>query len=185
MLGFIRLIDRLHAFTGRVCGWLTLLMVLVGAGNALLRYAGKLAGDSYSSNAYIEAQWYLFSLVFLFGAAWTLKTDRHVRVDVFYGRRTERQKAWIDLVGGLLFLLPFVAAAIWFLYPSVERSWSIKEISPDAGGLPRWPIKVAALVAFGSLFLQGLAEILRRIAFLRGRLDTLEQEAPRTAGEEA
>lgn len=174
MLRFIRTVDGLHRFTGRVCGWLTLLMILIGAGNALMRYAGKFFDASLSSNAYLEAQWYLFALVFLFGASWTLRTNRHVRVDVFYSRLSKRGQAWLDLAGGLLFLLPFTAFSVWVTFPSVRESWRVWETSSDAGGLPRWPIKTAALVAFASLFLQGTAEVLRRVAFLTGRIDTLD-----------
>ncbi|MEX1025127.1 MAG: TRAP transporter small permease subunit [Planctomycetota bacterium] len=174
MLRFLRAVDRFHRWTGRIAGWMVLAMVLIGAGNAVLRYVSRFAGKSLGSNAYLEAQWYLFSLVFLFGAAWTLATDRHVRVDVLYGRLGARARAWIDLVGGVVFLLPFCGFAIWVLLPSVIESWRVWEQSPDAGGLPRWPLKTAALAAFASLALQGVAEVVRRVLFLTGRLASLD-----------
>ncbi|MEM8934755.1 MAG: TRAP transporter small permease subunit [Acidobacteriota bacterium] len=117
---------------------------------------------------FLETQWYLFSVVFLLGASYTLRHDRHVRVDVFYGSLTPRRRALIDLVGTLLFLLPFCGFVLWSSWPAVANSWAVREASPDPGGLPRYPIKALILVAFTLLILQGLAEIVRRVAILRG-----------------
>jgi TRAP-type mannitol/chloroaromatic compound transport system permease small subunit len=165
-------IDRLNRALGAGVAWLTLVMVLVGALNALLRWVDGATGSALSSNAYIEAQWFLFSLVFLMGAARTLRANGHVRVDVLYGRLSARGKAWIDLVGGVLFLLPFCAFALIESWPYVLDSWQARggkgEISPDPGGLLYYPIKAAILVAFALLALQGLSEIVKRAAFLRG-----------------
>ena len=161
-------IDRLNRWVGQLVAWLTGAMVLLGAGNALARYLERDLGFQLSSNAYIEAQWYLFGLVFLLGAAHTLAVNEHVRVDVFYGRLSVRNRVWVDLIGMLIFLLPFCAFALWVSWPSVANSWSVREVSPDPGGLARYPIKSAILVCFSLLFLQGLSETIKRIAWLAG-----------------
>lgn len=165
-------IDRVNGWIGRATAWLALVMVLLGAFNALARWAGRLLERDLSSNAYLEGQWYLFSLLFLLGAAWALGEDRHVRVDVLYGRLSERAKAWIDLVGGFVFLLPFCIFALWASWPSVFRSFKLLEMSADPGGLPRWPIKAVVLLAFALLAIQGVSEIVKRAAFLRGHAPT-------------
>ena len=172
LLRLSRLIDRLSDAVGRAVSWLALAMVLLGAFNALARWLGRFVGRDLSSNAYIEEQWYLFSLLFLLGAAWVLREDRHVRVDVLYCRLSDRGKAWIDLVGGFIFLLPFCVFALVVSYPSVRSSILVRELSPDPGGLPRWPLKAMLLVAFGLLALQGVSEIVKRLAYLTGRAPT-------------
>lgn len=168
LLRLSRGIDRLNDAIGRGAAWLALVMVLLGAFNALARYVGRFVGRDLSSNAYLEGQWYLFSLLFLLGAAWTLRQDRHVRVDVLYGRLSARAKTWIDFVGTLIFLLPFCGFALWASLPSVRHSIQTWEVSPDPGGLPRWPIKAVILVAFVLLAAQGLSEAIKRLAVLRG-----------------
>ncbi|MEM9406227.1 MAG: TRAP transporter small permease subunit [Acidobacteriota bacterium] len=160
--------DRLSGVLGTLASWLALLMILVGAFNALARYLGRFTGVDLSSNAYLELQWYLFSLVFLLGGSYALSRDAHVRVDVFYSRLSEKAKAWIDLLGGLLFLLPFTVFGFWVSIPSVRNSFAVREVSPDPGGLWRWPIKAVILVSFALLFLQGVAEVLRNRARVRG-----------------
>ncbi len=162
-------IERANENVGRFTAWLVLVMTLVGAYNAVVRYLGRHLGANLSSNAYIELQWYLYSLIFLLGAAYTLKHNAHVRVDVFYGRVTQRMRAWINLLGTALFLLPFSVLTLWLSWPSVRNSWIVREGSPDPGGLPRYPIKSVILVAFVLLVLQGIAEIIRNVAILRGR----------------
>ena len=169
-------IDRVNERIGRAVYWLGLLMVLIGTFNAAARYLGRYLGVNLSSNAYIELQWYMFSLIFLLGAAYTLKQDAHVRVDVLYTRLSERARAWIDVLGLLLFLIPFSILAIWASWPSVRNSWAILETSPDPGGLPRYPIKTMIPLAFLLLILQGIAEAIKRIAFLRG---VAPEERPR------
>jgi TRAP-type mannitol/chloroaromatic compound transport system permease small subunit len=164
-----RAVDALNARVGRLAAWLTLAMVLIGAGNALARYSDRSTGLGLSSNAWIEAQWYLFSLVFLFGAPWALRTGGHVRVDVLYGRLGLRARAWIDLVGGLVLLIPFCVFALVVSWPSVAESIAIRELSPDPGGLPRWPLKACVPAAFALLLLQGLSEVVKRWALLAGR----------------
>lgn len=161
-------IDALNERIGRTVAWLVVVMTLVGAYNAVVRYLGRYLGVSLSSNAYIEMQWYLYSLVFLLAAAYTLKHNAHVRVDVLFGRASRRLRAWINLIGTALFLVPFALLTLWLSWPSVRNSWAVREMSPDPGGLPRYPIKTALLVAFALLALQGVAELLRNIAILRG-----------------
>lgn len=160
--------DRLSERLGGLVGWLALLMVLVGAYNAVVRYLGRFMGWSLSSNAYIELQWYLFSIVFLFGASYTMLRDRHVRVDVLYGRVSQAWRDRIDLAGTFLLMLPFTLYVLWVSIPSVRNSWAVRETSSDPGGLSRYPIKAALLVSFGLLALQGLSEAMKIVGRLRG-----------------
>lgn len=171
-LGLARRIDALNQAVGQGVKWLVLLATLISAGNAAMRY-----GFDLSSNAWLELQWYLFALIFLLGAGYTLKHDGHVRIDVLHGRFSPRARAWIDLLGGLLFLLPMAGLIGWLGWSAFLNSWAIGETSPDAGGLLRWPIKLAIPVGFGLLFLQGVSEIIKRIAFLAGRQDLTEGRA--------
>jgi TRAP-type mannitol/chloroaromatic compound transport system permease small subunit len=159
--------DALSDKLGQLVGWLTLAMVLLGAFNAVARYTGKFTGVNLSSNAYIELQWYLFSLIFLLGAAHTLQRDQHVRVDVLYGLLSKRAQARIDLAGGLFFLVPFCVFGLIMCWPTVRNSWSVWEVSPDPGGLPRYPLKTAMLLCFGLLLLQGFSELIKHIRTLR------------------
>ena len=161
-------IDALSEGVGRAVSWL-LAMVLLGSYNAVARYLGRWLGTNLGSNAYLEAQWYLFSLVFLLGGAYTLRHDAHVRVDVLYGRLSARARAWIDLLGSVLFLLPFCAFCVSVSWPAVRNSWAVWEGSPDPGGLPRYPIKTVIPVAFLLLALQGIVVAVRAARRLRGR----------------
>lgn len=120
------------------------------------------------SNAWLEMQWYLNSAVFLLVAAWALKRNEHVRIDVIAGRLSPRAQAWIDIVGSLLMLLPAVAIIAWYSWPSLVNSWHIREHSSDPGGLIRWPVRLLIPVAFTLLGLQGLSELIKRVAFLKG-----------------
>ena len=169
MLRMAQGVDRLNERVGRLTGWLALLMVLLGAYNTVARYLGRWLGGSLSSNAYIELQWYLFSLVFLLGAAHAFRVGAHVRVDLFYSRLSDRGRAWIDLLGDLFLLLPFCIFGLWVSWPSVMNSWQVREVSPDPGGLARYPIKAMILVAFVLLILQGLADAVKKIAILQGQ----------------
>ena len=161
-------IDRFNEWTGRGLYWLTLGMVGVGAFNAIARYLDRYTGLGLSSNTWIELQWYLFSLVFLLGAAYTLKQDDHVRVDVLYNWLSRRGRAWINVLGTVLFLLPFCAVVFWMSVPFVVDSWAILEQSSDPGGLPRYPIKTAIPLAFLLVMLQGVSLMIREAAVLRG-----------------
>ncbi len=160
-------IDRANDRIGAAIQWLVLLMVVVGAFNALARYATRYTGISLSSNAYFDLQWYMFSLIFLLGAAYGLNRDVHVRVDVLYSRLSIRGRAWIDLVGSVLFLLPFCVMMLWVSWPAVRNSWAVLEGSPDPGGLPRYPIKTLILVSFFLLFLQGVSQAIKQIERIR------------------
>ncbi len=169
LLSIASRIDRLNERIGRFACWLTFLMVLVGSYNAIARYAGRAWGMNLTSNALLETQWYLFSAVFLLGAAYALRHNAHVRVDVMFGRFTPRTQAWIELVGTLAFLVPFCVIMLWVSWAPVRNSWMILEMSPDPGGLPRYPIKSLIPLAFLLLLLQGLSDAVKRWAFLKGR----------------
>ncbi|MDH5675774.1 MAG: TRAP transporter small permease subunit [Myxococcales bacterium] len=171
-------LDRLSAATGRAVSWLSLLMVLLGAFNALARYLGRFASLDLSSNAYIELQWYLFSALFLLGAADTLRKDGHVRVDVFYGRLPPRGRAAIDLAGTLLLLIPFCVLVIYMSWPAVLSSWQLAEQSPDPGGLPRYPIKTLIPLCFALLILQALSEALKALSRIINPESPEPQEPP-------
>lgn len=160
-------IDSLNGWIGKATGWLLLAMIFVGALSAILRYVGQPLGLSISLNALGESQWYLFSAVFLLGAAWTLQEDAHVRVDVLYGRLAPKKQAVVDLAGTLLFLLPFCILMLWATWPAVLESWAVREVSPDPGGLPRYPIKALVPIAFALLFLQGVSQAIKALAALR------------------
>ncbi|MEM8485602.1 MAG: TRAP transporter small permease subunit [Bacteroidota bacterium] len=177
-------IDRLNERIGKLVYWLALVMVLIGAYNALARYIDRFTGWGMSSNTYIELQWYLFSVLFLLGAAYTLRHDKHVRVDVFYGRLSARGKAWVNLLGTLLFLFPFCVLMLIMSWPSVVNSWSVWEMSPDPGGLPRYPIKTIIPIAFILLILQGVSMVIHQVAILRNT-DAATGEEQLTVGGEA
>lgn len=164
LLKFSSRIDRLNEFIGRWSGWLTLLAIVVCTVNALVRYAFNL-----SSNAWLEMQWYLNSATFLLVAAYTLKINAHVRIDVIAGKLSPRKQAWIDILGGLFGLLPACLIIAWYSWPSLVNSYNIGEHSSDPGGLIRWPVRLLIPVAFVLLALQGASEIIKRWAFLAGR----------------
>lgn len=167
-------IDAFSERTGRAVAWLTLVVVLIGAFNAVARYLAKFIGVDLSSNAFIELQWYLFATIFLLGAAYTLKHNAHVRVDVLYDRFGPKTRAWINLVGHILFLIPFCVFMIFVTTPYVINSWKGWEGSPDPGGLPRYPIKTMMPIAFVLLLIQGIGETLKQILHLWGGEGELE-----------
>ncbi len=160
-------INRLTLAAGWVAMALVPPLVLVGVWNVVGRYLGRWWGRNLTSNALLELQWYLFSAVFLLGAAYTLYQNSHVRVDVLYHRWSERRRAWMDLLGTLLFLLPFVVLILWVTTPTVWASWRIWEQSPDPGGLPRYWVKSLPLLGFGLLLVQGIAQVVGLVHFLR------------------
>lgn len=175
LLALARAIDTLNEVIGRSVKWLVLAATLLSAGNAALRY-----GFDLSSNAWLELQWYLFAMIFLLGAGYTLKHNGHVRIDVIYGRLSPHKQAWIDIFGSLLFLLPVAGLMTWMGWAMFSESWAIQEHSPDSGGLLRWPIKLALPFGFGLLFLQGVAEIIKRIGMLSGQLPFAHEAAEET-----
>lgn len=176
LLGLARTIDRGTEIVGRMTYWLTLIMVFLAAFNAIARYQSRFTGINLSSNAFIETQWYLFSLIFLLGAAYALKHGAHVRVDVLYGRLGPRPQAWINLAGNLVFLIPFCIFMLYFTWPSVLSSWEVWEQSPDPGGLPRYPIKTMVPLAFVFLLLQGVADTIKQVALIKGVIEPEPEE---------
>lgn len=168
LLGIARAIDGVSTAVGKAMWWLTAAMVLIGAYNVITRYLGGYLGVQLSANVYLELQTYAFNLVFLLGAAYVLKSDAHVRVDIIYSQLGARARAWVDIAGTFIFLIPFCVIAIWFSYEYVLRSWAVWEQSPNPGGLPRYPIKTVIIIAFIMLIFQGLSEVIKNVAFLRG-----------------
>jgi TRAP-type mannitol/chloroaromatic compound transport system permease small subunit len=163
LLRVSRWIDALNAAFGKVADWAVLLACLISAGNALFRY-----GFSLSSNAWLEIQWYLFGVMVMFGAAFTLNKNGHVRIDIVYGNVSQRAQMWIDLVGSIVFLLPMAVILFWVSWPLFYQSYLIGETSSNAGGLVRWPIKLVLPLGFALVALQGISEIIKRIGALRG-----------------
>jgi TRAP-type mannitol/chloroaromatic compound transport system permease small subunit len=177
MQGWLRLaaaIDRVSHFFGWIAAWLVLLSALISAGNAASRYL-----FSASSNAWLEIQWQMFAGIFMLGAAWVLKLNEHVRVDLLYGSASQRRKLWTDVFGIILFLFPMTLVMVWFAWPFFLASYRGNEMSSNAGGLPLWPVKFLLPFGLVLLFLQGVAELIKRIAALRGVADeTTEYERP-------
>jgi TRAP-type mannitol/chloroaromatic compound transport system permease small subunit len=166
LLGLSRAIDWVNAQFGVIANWLVLLACLISAGNAGMRYL-----FSVSSNGWLEIQWYMFAGMVLLGAPFTLKMNEHVRVDLVYGLVSERTRIWIDIVCGFLFLLPICIILTYFTWPWFVESWNINEASSNAGGLVRWPVKLLLPVGFALMALQGISEIIKRIAALEHVID--------------
>ncbi|MDC9824947.1 TRAP transporter small permease subunit [Devosia sp. ZB163] len=182
-LRFTRVIDELSRLVGLLAIWLVLFSALVSAFNAIFRYSvsgmiwlertygGGVFGGMVSlyteySNVLSESVWYMFGGMVMLGGAWTLKLNEHVRVDLLYGAISERARTWIDLLGGLFFLMPLCILLIWFTWPWFVQAWTQNIMSNAAGGLPRWPVRLMLPVGFGVLMLQGIAEIIKCIAAL-------------------
>lgn len=163
LLRFSQFIDWMNAKVGAVANVMVLLACVVSAGNAMSRYAFDL-----SSNAWLEVQWYMFSVVVMLGASYTLQRNEHVRVDILYMQLTERQQHWVDILGGLFFLLPGCVLFAWLSWPLFYQSYAINEASNNAGGLLRWPVKLLLPLGFALLALQGISEIVKRIGALMG-----------------
>lgn len=170
LLALARGIDRLNDSVYAAIRWLTLAMIFLGAFNAIARYLTRYTGVALASNAYIDLQWYMFSLIFLLGAAYGLNREAHVRVDVAYARMSPRARAWVDLLGTALFLIPFCVMMLYTSWPAVRNSWSVREASPDPGGLARYPIKTVLLVCFTLLLAQAVSQLIKKTAALTGRL---------------
>jgi TRAP-type mannitol/chloroaromatic compound transport system permease small subunit len=166
LLALSRTIDRINEFIGRWVSWLILLAVLVSAGNAIIRKV-----FDTSSNAWLELQWYLFGAAFMLAAAYTLKQNDHIRIDIVYGMFSRRVQHWIDLLGHLFFLMPFVVLMVIYFVPYVSLSVRSGEMSTNAGGLIVWPAKAILLAGFFLLALQGVSEIIKKVAIMRGDMD--------------
>ncbi|WP_413467368.1 TRAP transporter small permease subunit [Pleurocapsa sp. FMAR1] len=177
------IIDRFTEKLGFVIDWLVVLTVSIGFYNVMARYLGKIVGIKLSSNALIELQWYLFSILFLVGFAYILKHGDNVRVDFLYTNFNQKQRAVIDFLGTVLFLIPFCAIGIWVTFNPVlqswgrlpDGSWGTWEISADANGLPRAPIKTMLILGLGLLLLQSISQAIKYLAILSGYEQVLAQ----------
>jgi TRAP-type mannitol/chloroaromatic compound transport system permease small subunit len=163
LLKLSRLIDAMNDGLGRIANWLVLAACLISAANAMSRYAFDI-----SSNAWLEIQWYLFAAIVMLGASHTLKVNEHVRVDILYTHLSERGKEWLDMVGTAIFLVPSMLVIAYYSWPFFMQSWNVQEISGNAGGLLRWPVKILVPIGFTLVALQGVSEIIKRAASLRG-----------------
>jgi TRAP-type mannitol/chloroaromatic compound transport system permease small subunit len=161
LLKLSRAIDFLNDRFGEVANWLVLLACLISAGNAMSRYAFSL-----SSNAWLEVQWYMFAGMVMLGAPHTLRLNEHVRVDLLFSSVSERTRIWIDILGIIFFLFPICIVLIYFTWPWFVESWRIEEMSSNAGGLIRWPVKLVLPVGFALMALQGVSELIKRIEAL-------------------
>ena len=174
LLAFSRLIDRANAQIGKIATWMVLISCVISAANALSRYT-----ISQSSNAWLEIQWYMFAAMFMLGASYTLSRNEHVRVDILYGHLSTRTQIWIDIFGGLVFLLPATVIMTWLSWPVFHDAWVSGEMSSNAGGLLRWPVKIFLPLGFVLLTLQGLSEFIKRVAMLTGHMKAdLHYERP-------
>ena len=179
LLALSRLIDRVTEKIGHALYWLILATVLISAANATIRKV-----FNYSSNAYLEVQWYLFSLIFLFLAGYTLLNNEHVRIDIVTGRMSARVRAGIDIFGTLFFLLPMAILIMWLSWPVFVDAYVRGEVSTNAGGLTIWPARLMVPVGFFLLIVQAISELIKRVAFLRGLIpDPSEKHVEKTAEE--
>ena len=180
LLSLSRLIDRLNERVGHAFYWLVLVTVLISAANAIVRKV-----FNYSSNGLLEIQWYFFSAIFLFLAGYTLLRNEHVRIDVISSRLSKRAQTWIDILGTLFFLLPMAILLMWLSWPLFVDAYQRNEVSTNAGGLIIWPARLLVPVGFFLLVAQGVSELIKRIAFLRGLIpDPSEKHIAKTAEEE-
>lgn len=184
LLALSRRIDGFNWLMSRVAVWLVLSAALLSAFNAFFRYSIEtilkllkaypgmswlqsiLDWYSRNSNGFLESQWYMFTGMIMLGAAYTLKVNEHVRVDLFYGWVSERTRVWIDLVGSILCLMPMCIVLIYFTWPWFLDSWRINEQSTNAGGLARWPVKLMLVIGFALMLVQGISELIKCIAAL-------------------
>lgn len=174
LLALSRFIDAANARLSIVADWLVLLSCLISAGNAFSRYA-----FSISSNAWLEIQWYMFGALVMLGASYTLRRNEHVRVDIVYASLPTRGQIWVDIFGAILFLLPATLVLAYLSWPVFHNAWMSGETSSNAGGLIRWPIKIFLPLGFALLSLQGVSELIKRIAMLTGDMQAnLHYERP-------
>jgi TRAP-type mannitol/chloroaromatic compound transport system permease small subunit len=179
LLAFSRLVDRLNEAIGKATTWLILIVVVISAGNAVFRYA-----FDWSSNGLLEIQWYLFSAVFLLCAGYVLNKNEHIRIDVIAGRLSDRAQNWIDVFGIIVFLLPMVLITMYLSWFVFTLAWNSGETSANPGGLIRWPVRLLMPVGFFLLMLQGLSELVKRLAFLTGAGPNVLDKAEGPSAEE-
>ncbi len=163
LLALSRRIDRMSGAIGHAVSWLIVAAVFISAGNAIVRKVFDI-----SSNAWLHAQWWLFAMVFLLAAPWTLRDNEHIRIDVVNTHLSQSWKNWIEILGHVFFLLPMAAMLAWTSWHYAGISWAQNEQASDAGGLPQWPIKMLIPVAFALLFVQGVSELIKRVAIMQG-----------------
>ncbi len=180
LLTISRLIDTINIKIGRYLAWAILLAVVISAANAIVRKAFNM-----SSNSLLEIQWVLFGVVFLMCAPWTLIVNEHIRIDIVTSNFSKRVRDWIDVFGHVFFLLPFCAVIIITSIPFAVRSFAINEQSLNAGGLPQWPAKLLIPIGFVLLFIQGVSELIKRIAIIRGLLEDTSSGGGHHAAAEA
>jgi len=156
-------IDGLNERVGKASTWLVLLVVVISAGNAVMRYS-----IDWSSNGLLEIQWYLFSAIFLLGAGYVLLRNEHIRIDILVSRLSPRAQNWIDVFGLVVFFLPMVLIVLYLSWPVFTNAWTTDEMSPNPGGLTRWPVRLLMPLGFLILLLQGVSELIKRVAFLAG-----------------
>lgn len=180
LLALSRRIDQLSEWVGRWVAWLVLAAVLISAGNAISRKAFDM-----SSNAFLEIQWYLFAAVFLLASGYTMMRQEHVKIDVISGRFSKRTQIWLDVVGICLFLFPFIFMVIKLAMPLVINAYITQEVSSNAGGLIRWPVFALLPIGLALLGIQGVSELIKRIAFLKGLIpDPTKKQGAKTPEEE-
>ena len=173
LLAFSRAVDWLNEHIGRLTYWLVLIVALISAANATSRYALNVA-----SNAWLELQWYLFAAIFLLCAGYTLLHNEHIRIDVVSSHLSRRTQIWIDIFGLIFFLLPMALFIMWLSWPIFMNAWTSGEVSGNAGGLVRWPARLLIPIGFFLLSLQGLSELVKRVAYLKGLIpDPVEKHA--------
>ena len=174
LLAFSRVIDAMNERLSYVANWLVLLSCMISAGNAFSRYA-----FSISSNAWLEIQWYMFGAMVMLGTSYTLKKNEHVRVDIVFSNLSTRRQIGVDIFGGILFLMPATLIMAYLSWPIFYNSWMENEISANAGGLVRWPVKIFLPLGFALLSLQGISELIKRFAMLTGHMEAnLHYERP-------
>ena len=180
LLKLSKAVDWLNNQVGKHAIWPILASTVISAVNAVVRKAFNV-----SSNAYLEVQWYLFAASFLLVSAYTLLNGEHVKIDVIYSRWSKRTQTWIDVFGFAFFLLPFCAAILWFGIPFFLKGYHSGEVSSNAGGLTLWPVYAMIPLGFGLLMLQGVSELIKRLAFLQGLIeDPTHKKVEKTAEEE-
>jgi TRAP-type mannitol/chloroaromatic compound transport system permease small subunit len=173
LIAISRAIDTVNERVGRLVYWCVLIMVLVSAANATSRYALNIA-----SNAWLELQWYLFAAVFLLCAGYTLLHNEHIRIDILTARLSRRTQIWIDILGTVIFMLPVTGYILWLSWPVFMNAWTSGETSMNAGGLVRWPVRLLVPAGFFLLTAQGISELIKRVAYLRGLIpDPVEKHA--------